>query len=159
MAWPLKIPWETFQSRRTSREMSPSQRRQHESNEAKFHINTLTRYYYRIRDRADEFSGKLGNNSSDIIQIRNVILQNRATSIYVLRLCKRLYLFQFMVNYEATNWSRVLAMPLSVTLERVRSQVLLRPEFKNVGDLSREDKEAAQFIKRICSLARSARFK
>ncbi|KAH0946009.1 hypothetical protein HN011_005249 [Eciton burchellii] len=69
------------------------------------------------------------------------------------------YFDQFMVNYEATNWSRVLAMPLSVTLERVRSQVLLRPEFKNVGDLSREDKEAAQFIKRICSLARSARFK
>ncbi|XP_011340540.1 uncharacterized protein LOC105281186 isoform X2 [Ooceraea biroi] len=66
---------------------------------------------------------------------------------------------QFMVNYEATNWSKVLAMPLSVTLERVRSQVLLRSEFKNIGDLSREDKEVVQSIKRICSFVRSARFK
>ncbi|XP_014469110.1 PREDICTED: uncharacterized protein LOC106741512 [Dinoponera quadriceps] len=66
---------------------------------------------------------------------------------------------QFMANYEATNWSRVLTMPLSITLERVRSQVLLRPEFKNIGDLSHEDKEVAQSIKRICSFVRSARFK
>ncbi|XP_011881191.1 PREDICTED: uncharacterized protein LOC105569377 [Vollenhovia emeryi] len=66
---------------------------------------------------------------------------------------------QFMANYEATNWSRILTMPLSITLERVRSQVLLRPEFKNVGDLSHEDKEVAQSIKRICSFVRSARFK
>ncbi|EFN85448.1 uncharacterized protein LOC105182315 [Harpegnathos saltator] len=66
---------------------------------------------------------------------------------------------QFMANYEATNWSRVLTMPLSITLERVRSQVLLRPEFKNIGDLSHEDREVAQSIKRICSFVRSARFK
>ncbi|XP_018341255.1 PREDICTED: uncharacterized protein LOC108747869 isoform X1 [Trachymyrmex septentrionalis] len=66
---------------------------------------------------------------------------------------------QFMTNYEATNWSRILTMPLSITLERVRSQVLLRPEFKNIGDLSHEDKEVAQSIKRICSFVRSARFK
>lgn len=68
-------------------------------------------------------------------------------------------MFQFMANYEATNWSRALMMPLSITLERVRSQLLLRPEFKNVGDLSHEDKEVAQSIKRICSFVRSARFK
>ncbi|XP_071558018.1 uncharacterized protein [Temnothorax nylanderi] len=66
---------------------------------------------------------------------------------------------QFMANYEATNWSRILTMPLSIPLERVRSQVLLRPELKNVGDLSYEDKEVAQSIKRICSFVRSARFK
>ncbi|XP_039311837.1 uncharacterized protein LOC105194760 isoform X2 [Solenopsis invicta] len=66
---------------------------------------------------------------------------------------------KFMANYEATNWSRALMMPLSITLERVRSQLLLRPEFKNVGDLSHEDKEVAQSIKRICSFVRSARFK
>ncbi|XP_072761296.1 uncharacterized protein [Anoplolepis gracilipes] len=58
---------------------------------------------------------------------------------------------QFMVNYEATNWSKVLTIPLSITLERVRSQVLLRPELKNVGDLNYEDKEVVQSIKRICS--------
>ncbi|XP_067206507.1 uncharacterized protein [Linepithema humile] len=61
---------------------------------------------------------------------------------------------QFMANYEATNWSRVLMMPLSITLERVRSQVLLRPELKNVGDLNHEDKEAVQSIKRLCSFVR-----
>ncbi|XP_077267571.1 uncharacterized protein LOC143900281 isoform X1 [Temnothorax americanus] len=66
---------------------------------------------------------------------------------------------QFMANYEATNWSKILTMPLSIPLERVRSQVLLRPELKNVGDLSHEDKEVAQSIKRICSFVRSARFK
>lgn len=64
-----------------------------------------------------------------------------------------------MVNYEATNWSKILTMPLSITLERVRSQILLRPELKNVGDLSHEDKEVVQSIKRICSFVRSARFK
>ncbi|XP_011634048.1 uncharacterized protein LOC105425139 isoform X1 [Pogonomyrmex barbatus] len=66
---------------------------------------------------------------------------------------------QFMTNYEATNWTKVLTMPLSITLERVRNQILLRPEFKNIGDLSHEDKEVAQSIKRICSFVRSARFK
>ncbi|XP_018401787.1 PREDICTED: uncharacterized protein LOC108778955 [Cyphomyrmex costatus] len=69
------------------------------------------------------------------------------------------YFDQFMTNYEATNWSKILTMPLSITLERVRSQILLRPEFKNIGDLSHEDKEVAQSIKRICSFVRSARFK
>ncbi|XP_050458079.1 uncharacterized protein LOC126854933 [Cataglyphis hispanica] len=66
---------------------------------------------------------------------------------------------QFLINYEATNWSKILTMPLSVTLERARSQILLRPELKNVGELSYEDKEVVQSIKRLCSLVRSARFK
>ncbi|XP_029677120.1 uncharacterized protein LOC115243946 [Formica exsecta] len=66
---------------------------------------------------------------------------------------------QFLVNYEVTNWSKVLTMPLSITLKRVRSQILLRPELKNVGDLSHEDKEVVQSIKRLCSFVRSARFK
>ncbi|XP_070150031.1 uncharacterized protein [Polyergus mexicanus] len=61
---------------------------------------------------------------------------------------------QFLVNYEATNWSKVLTMPLSITLKRVRNQILLRPELKNVGDLNREDKEVVQSIKRLCSFVR-----
>lgn len=68
-------------------------------------------------------------------------------------------MFQFMANYEATSWSKVLTMPLSVSPARVRSQVLLRPEFKTIGDLTHEDKEVVQSIKRICSFIRSARFK
>ncbi len=70
------------------------------------------------------------------------------------------HIFQFMTNYEATNWSRILTMPLSITLERVRSQVLLRPEFKNIGDLSHEDKESgANLIKKDLLVRQVSTFK
>lgn len=63
-----------------------------------------------------------------------------------------------MVNYEGTNWSRVFKMPLSVTIERVNSQILSRPEFKNIGELNHEDREVVQSIKRLCSFSRTTRF-
>ncbi|XP_043499356.1 uncharacterized protein LOC122522360 isoform X2 [Polistes fuscatus] len=66
---------------------------------------------------------------------------------------------QFLTNYESTNWKKVLTMPLSVSLERARSQILARPEFKNIGELSQEEREVVNSIKRICSSVRSARFK
>ncbi|XP_046837057.1 uncharacterized protein LOC124432294 isoform X1 [Vespa crabro] len=67
---------------------------------------------------------------------------------------------QFLTNYESTNWKKVLTMPLSVNVERVRSQTLARPEFKNVGELSQEDREVVNSIKRLCSSSvRSTRFK
>ncbi|KAK2583104.1 hypothetical protein KPH14_009131 [Odynerus spinipes] len=66
---------------------------------------------------------------------------------------------QFLTNYEATNWKKVLTMPLSVSVERARSQILARPEFKNVGELSQEEREVVNSIKRLCSTVRSARFK
>ncbi|XP_015188983.1 PREDICTED: uncharacterized protein LOC107073068 isoform X3 [Polistes dominula] len=66
---------------------------------------------------------------------------------------------QFLTNYESTNWKKVLTMPLSVSLERARNQILARPEFKNIGELSQEEREVVNSIKRICSSVRSARFK
>ncbi|KAI4500810.1 hypothetical protein M0802_004021 [Mischocyttarus mexicanus] len=66
---------------------------------------------------------------------------------------------QFLTNYESTNWKKVLTMPLSVSLERARSQILSRPELKNVGELSQEEREVVNSIKRICSSVRSTRFK
>ncbi|KAG7213003.1 hypothetical protein KM043_002340 [Ampulex compressa] len=66
---------------------------------------------------------------------------------------------QFLTEYEATNWRKVLTMPLSVTVERARSQILARPEFKNVGELAHEDKEVVIAIKRVCSSVRCAHFK
>lgn len=68
------------------------------------------------------------------------------------------YFDQFLTAYEATNWKRVLTMPLSVTVERARAQVLLRPEFKNVGELSAEDREAVNSVKRLLSRVKSAHF-
>ena len=50
-------------------------------------------------------------------------------------------------------------MPLSITLKRVRSQILLRPELKNVGELTREDREAMQCIKKLCTSVKTAHFK
>ncbi|XP_043683631.1 uncharacterized protein LOC122636472 isoform X1 [Vespula pensylvanica] len=67
---------------------------------------------------------------------------------------------QFLTNYESTNWKKVLTMPLSVNVERARSQTLARPEFKNVGELSQEEREVINSIKRLCSSSvRSTRFK
>lgn len=122
-------------------------------------VKPLTHIMFHIEDTCfDQVSNKnsraLGIRSS--IRTYEIVLLGHARNH---RVASKSRVFQFMANYEATNWSKILTMPLSITLERVRSQILLRPEFKNVGDLSHEDKEVAQSIKRICSFVRSARFK
>ncbi|KOX74977.1 hypothetical protein WN51_12661 [Melipona quadrifasciata] len=66
---------------------------------------------------------------------------------------------QFLIQYEKTNWRKLLTMPLSVTLDHARSQLLLRPEFKNVGELSHKDKEAMCSLKKLCSSIKTAHFK
>nr|XP_003699217.2 PREDICTED: uncharacterized protein LOC100879507 [Megachile rotundata] len=66
---------------------------------------------------------------------------------------------QFLTQYEKTNWRKSLKMPLSVTVDHARSQLLLRPEFKNVGELSHEDKEAIYLLRKICSSVKTAHFK
>lgn len=58
---------------------------------------------------------------------------------------------QFLTQYEKTNWNKILSMPLSVTAKRARSQLLLRPEFKRIGELSCEDREAVCSLKKLCS--------
>ncbi|CAK9795962.1 Uncharacterized protein KIAA0825 homolog [Anthophora quadrimaculata] len=66
---------------------------------------------------------------------------------------------QFLTLYEGTNWRKILTMPLSVTLNRARNQLLLRPEFKNVGELIHEDREAVHSLKKLCSSMKTAHFK
>ncbi|XP_076239255.1 uncharacterized protein LOC143182247 isoform X2 [Calliopsis andreniformis] len=66
---------------------------------------------------------------------------------------------QFLIEYEKTNWRKALTMPLSITVKRARSQILLRPEFKNIGELAHEDREAMLSIKKLCSSIKTAHFK
>nr|XP_034174851.1 uncharacterized protein LOC117601773 [Osmia lignaria] len=66
---------------------------------------------------------------------------------------------QFLIQYEKTNWRKALRVPLSVTVDHARSQLLLRPEFKNVGELAHEDKEAVYSLRRLCSSIKTAHFK
>lgn len=121
-------------------------------------VKPLIHIMFHIEDTCFD---QVSNKNWGQIRIFDTNLRNRFAQrmLGIVSVTSKSCVFQFMVNYEATNWSKILTMPLSVTLERVRSQVLLRPEFKNVGDLSLEDKEVVQSIKRICSFVRSARFK
>nr|XP_033326396.1 uncharacterized protein LOC117220499 isoform X1 [Megalopta genalis] len=66
---------------------------------------------------------------------------------------------QFLIEYEKTNWRKALTMPLSITVKRVRNQILMRPEFKNASELSYEDREAMHSIKKLCSTVKTAHFK
>lgn len=86
--------------------------------------------------------------------------KDKSSSWHYTRDYIKLSYFQFLTNYESTNWKKVLTMPLSVNVERARSQTLARPEFKNVGELSQEEREVINSIKRLCSSSvRSTRFK
>ncbi|XP_076173521.1 uncharacterized protein LOC143149779 isoform X2 [Ptiloglossa arizonensis] len=66
---------------------------------------------------------------------------------------------QFLIQYDKTNWRKALTMPFSITVERARSQILLRPEFKNIGELTHEDREAMHSIKKLCSSIKTTGFK
>ena len=67
--------------------------------------------------------------------------------------------FQFLINFNEANWQAVLKTPLSGTVERVRAQILLRPEFKNLDELTLDQKEVAKSMKQLCSVERSSRFR
>ncbi|XP_015123677.1 uncharacterized protein LOC107045817 [Diachasma alloeum] len=64
---------------------------------------------------------------------------------------------QFLTNFNETNWNAILKMPLSVTLERVRSQIIIRPELKNPENLSHAEREVALAVKNLCISAKSPR--
>lgn len=70
-----------------------------------------------------------------------------------------LFYFQFLIQYEKTNWRKILTMPLSITVEHARSQILSRPEFKNIGELTNENREAVYLLKKLCSSTKTAHFK
>ncbi|XP_015589759.1 uncharacterized protein LOC107265150 isoform X1 [Cephus cinctus] len=59
----------------------------------------------------------------------------------------------------STNWEMILSQPLSTTIDRVRNQILIRPEFKDIGQLRQDEREAAILIKKLCSTVKSARIK
>lgn len=50
-------------------------------------------------------------------------------------------------------------MPLSITVDHARSQILSRPEFKNIGELTNENREAVYSLKKLCSSTKTAHFK
>ncbi|XP_053979954.1 uncharacterized protein LOC128877038 isoform X2 [Hylaeus volcanicus] len=110
--------------------------------------------------------------SSDLVlnKLRHKDAQERLINVpEVCNLCKPLtYIMfhiedttfdQFLVQYEKTNWRKALTMPFSITVERARSQILLRSEFRNVGELTYEDREAMNSIKKICSSIKTTHFK
>ncbi|OAD53553.1 hypothetical protein WN48_09770 [Eufriesea mexicana] len=66
---------------------------------------------------------------------------------------------QFLIEYDKTNWRKILNMPLSISDDHARSQLLSRPEFKNVGELDHKDKEAVCSLKKLCSSTKTAHFK
>ncbi|XP_053597314.1 uncharacterized protein LOC103576648 [Microplitis demolitor] len=65
---------------------------------------------------------------------------------------------QWLTNLDESNWQVILNMPLSVTLDRIQSQILVRPEFKNIGELSCDDKDVAIALKNLCSASQSTSF-
>ncbi|XP_012276460.1 uncharacterized protein LOC105697593 [Orussus abietinus] len=58
---------------------------------------------------------------------------------------------QFLTGYAEGNWKTLLMKPLSISSDRVRSQVLARPEFKNLSELPLDEREIANTIKQIFS--------
>ncbi|XP_043273786.1 uncharacterized protein [Venturia canescens] len=65
---------------------------------------------------------------------------------------------QFLIDFDETHWQAILKTPIGGTLERVRGQILVRPEFKNLSELSHDEKEVATSMKLLCSIGRSPRF-
>ncbi|XP_031785557.1 uncharacterized protein LOC100116243 isoform X1 [Nasonia vitripennis] len=58
---------------------------------------------------------------------------------------------RLLINYEALDWELMFEIPLSVTSQRVRAQVLSRPELINILQLEQDDREAANFVKQLCT--------
>ncbi|KAG8037169.1 hypothetical protein G9C98_004491 [Cotesia typhae] len=65
---------------------------------------------------------------------------------------------QWLTNLDEANWQVMLNVPLSVTLDRIQSQILVRPEFKNIGELSLDDKDVAIALKQLCSASQFTTF-
>ncbi|XP_023245520.1 uncharacterized protein LOC106647281 [Copidosoma floridanum] len=59
---------------------------------------------------------------------------------------------RLLMNYEGTiDWELMFEVPLAVTVERIKSQVLARPDINNILQLEQEEREAANLIKKICT--------
>ncbi|XP_046736558.1 uncharacterized protein LOC124405560 isoform X4 [Diprion similis] len=63
---------------------------------------------------------------------------------------------QLLVDYMQADWLRVLKIPQAITIERLRSQILKRPEFKDTVNLPQSDKEVTEALKLLCSTRKSS---
>ncbi|XP_020709486.2 uncharacterized protein LOC105688635 [Athalia rosae] len=64
---------------------------------------------------------------------------------------------QLLIDYMQADWLRVLKIPQAITVERIRSQILKRPEFKEMANLPPGDKEATEALKLLCSTRKASR--
>lgn len=53
--------------------------------------------------------------------------------------------------YETMDWELLFEIPMSLSVERIRSQVLSRPELQNILQLLPQEREAANFVKKLCT--------
>ncbi|XP_011496322.1 PREDICTED: uncharacterized protein LOC105360970 [Ceratosolen solmsi marchali] len=58
---------------------------------------------------------------------------------------------RLLVNYEDIDWQLMFEIPMSIPSQRVRAQVLSRSELINILQLEQEEREAANFIKQLCT--------
>ncbi|KAJ8673920.1 hypothetical protein QAD02_005182 [Eretmocerus hayati] len=58
---------------------------------------------------------------------------------------------ELLHEYEGAHWDLMLGVPLGVSKQRVRAQVLSRPELANILRLDRSEREAAHFVKQLCT--------
>ncbi|KAK0163780.1 hypothetical protein PV328_002475 [Microctonus aethiopoides] len=65
---------------------------------------------------------------------------------------------QWLTNLDETSWQIVLNTPLAVTFERMKSQILIRPQLKNFGQLDQDERDVALALKRLCSASQSITF-
>lgn len=64
---------------------------------------------------------------------------------------------RLLIDYGETNWERMFEIPLSISSEMIRSQILARPELQNILRLGPDEREAANFIKRLCTTGGAVR--
>ncbi|XP_034942560.1 uncharacterized protein [Chelonus insularis] len=65
---------------------------------------------------------------------------------------------RWLTNFDEASWQMVLNMPLSATLEHLKTQISARPEFKHLEELSLDDKDIAIAVKRLCSIPQTVKF-
>ncbi|XP_043467980.1 uncharacterized protein LOC122502134 isoform X2 [Leptopilina heterotoma] len=66
---------------------------------------------------------------------------------------------QLLIGYDDKNWERMFSIPLSISPERIRGQLLVRPDLRNIDRLTSDEQEVANFLKQLCTTGRSARFR
>ncbi|XP_033231251.1 uncharacterized protein LOC117182252 [Belonocnema kinseyi] len=66
---------------------------------------------------------------------------------------------ELLIGYDDKNWERMFSIPLSIPPERIRGQLLVRPDLRNIDRLTSEEQEVANFLKQLCTTGRSSKFR